>query len=180
MNAAEDNTHEDMRLTFESTGNPYFAWFVIDRCAEANKPLPTWVFTYLAQCAGRMLSMKAQQTSDLRKVLPWVLDFPKKRGPGNPLSPVGSPERLMFDLEFGIRVLRRDQDPVTARRDACNAVFRGKEAEVDDKTLLRWLLEDFNLRKAPKNSEQWKEAIRKELEPLRPTYERTKSRETLT
>jgi hypothetical protein len=125
MNAAEDNTHEDMRLTFESTGNPYFAWFEIDRCAEANTPLPQWVLVYLVQCAGRMLSMKAQQTSDLRKVLPWVLGFPKKRGPGNLLDPVGGPKRVFFTLEFGIRVLR-GEDTVTARRDACNAVFDGQ------------------------------------------------------
>jgi hypothetical protein len=175
MSAAEDNTHEDMRLTFESTGNPYLAWFVIDHCAEANKPLPAWVFTYLAQCAGRMLSEKARRPSDLRKVLPWVLGFPKQRGPGNPLDPVGGPERVLFTLEFGIRVLC-GEDPVTARRDACNAVFDGKEAEVDDKTLLRWTLEDFNLEKAPKNTEQWQEVIRKEFLPL---YEQTKSRETL-
>jgi hypothetical protein len=160
VSAPEDN--EDMRLTFESTGNPYFAWFVVDRCAGANKPLPAWVSTYLAQCAGRMLSEKARQPSDLRKVLPWVLGFPKQRGPGNPLDPVGSPERLLFCLEFGYRVLR-SQDPVTARRDACNAVFDSKKAEVDDKTLLRWTLEDFNLEKAPKNTEQWQEVIRRQF-----------------
>jgi hypothetical protein len=79
MSAPEDNTHEDMLRTFESTENPYFVWFEIDRCLEANKPLPTWVLAYLAQCAGRMLSEKARQTSDLRMVLPWVLGFPKKR-----------------------------------------------------------------------------------------------------
>jgi hypothetical protein len=152
---------------------------VIDRCAERNAPLPHWVLVYLAQSAGRMLSMKAQQTTDLRKVLPWVLGFPNKRGPGNLLDPVGGPRRVIFTLEFGARVLR-GEDPVGARRDACNAVFNGKEAEVDDKTLLRWTLEDFGLKKAPKNAEQWKDAIRKEFETLRPLYEQTKSRETLT
>jgi hypothetical protein len=101
MNTTEDNTYEDMRLTFESTGNPYFAWFVIDSCAERNAPLPHWVLVYLAQSAGRMLSMKAQQTSDLRKVLPWVLGFPNKRGPGNLLDPVGGPRRVTRAVSCG-------------------------------------------------------------------------------
>jgi hypothetical protein len=174
MSAPEDNTHEDMLRTFESTENPYFVWFEIDRCLEANKPLPTWVLAYLAQCAGRMLSEKARQTSDLRMVLPWVLGFPKKRGPGNLLDPVGGPERVLFTLEFGYRVLR-GQDPVSARRDACNAVFDGKEAEVDDKTLMRWTLEDFNLMKAPRSTEQWQEAIRREFETYAPIRMSTKN-----
>jgi len=34
---------EEMRLAFEKSGNPFFAWFVLNRCAEANEPIPAWV-----------------------------------------------------------------------------------------------------------------------------------------
>jgi hypothetical protein len=53
-------------------------------------------------------------------------------------------------------------DPVTARRNA-SEVLEGKAADVDDTTLQRWLLEEFNLEKAPANAEQWKNAIAQEI-----------------
>ena len=161
---------EEMRLAFEKSGNPFFAWFVLNRCAEANEPIPAWVGTYLAQCAGRMLSEKARRPSDLRKVLPWVLGFPKQSGRGNLLDPVNSRERIIFGLKFGLLVLA-GEDPVTARQNACNFAFNGKEAEADDTTLQRWIREDYFLEKAPKSAEQWKEAIVIDLLPL---YERIK------
>jgi hypothetical protein len=164
------STLEEMRLAFERSGNPFWVWFVLNHYVETNEPLPAWVSTYLTQCAGRMLSEKARRSSDLRKVLPWVFGFPKQSGRGNLLNPVNSRERLIFGIKFGLLVLG-GEDPVTARRNACNFAFDGKEAEVDDKTLQSWIREDFNLEKAPKSAEQWKEAIVKELLPL---YERIK------
>jgi hypothetical protein len=142
---------EIVRRTFEWSGNPYYVWYAIYDCINTNTTFPDWIVAYLSQCSERMMSEKAGRASDLRKVLPWVFGFPRKHGPGNLLNPQGNPERLSFALEFGTRVLN-GEDPVRARRDACNAVFDGKDAEVDDKTLVRWLLDVFGVKKAPKNT----------------------------
>jgi len=104
-----------------------------------------------------MLSSTARRTSDLRKHLPWVLGFPKKRGPGNLLDPDRAQQKTWFAFNFAAEI-RKGNDPVTARRNACDALD-GKAADVDDKTLRLWLLEEFNLKKAPANTEQWKKTI---------------------
>jgi len=153
---------EIVRKAFEESGNPYYAWEAIHHCIKANTPFPNWLIAYLAQCSKRMHSDKAVQTSDLRKVLPWILGFPTKRGPRHLLRPGYDPKRLRFVIQFG-RLIVQGKDPVTARRDACNAVFDGKDADVDDKTLVRWVLNAFSLKKAPKSTKQWKEAVRKNL-----------------
>jgi len=109
-----------------------------------------------------MLSNKAMQISDLRKILPWVFGFPEKHGPGRLLNPYLDSKQRDFALKFSELVLNGD-DPVTARREACNAVFDGKDADVDDKTLVRWLLKQLHLKKAPKSAKQWGEAAYKNV-----------------
>jgi hypothetical protein len=177
------------RLSFERSNNPYYAWYAIDVCIKDKKPLPNWLMPYLAQCSERMLSSAARQTRDLRKLLPWVLGFPpKKSGPGNVLAPDRAHKKMLFAFEFAVQIMEGN-DPVTARRKASD-VLDGKDANVDDKTLMRWLLEEFNLKKAPANAEQWENAIRQQEALFLPfmfdqLYRRlhfqfrTKSRETL-
>jgi len=75
------------RSFFERSGNPYYAWYAIELCATHKEPLPNWLMSYLTQCSVRMLSSKAREIDDLREVLPWVLGFPRKRGPGKLLDP---------------------------------------------------------------------------------------------
>jgi hypothetical protein len=147
-----------VRESFESSGNPWFVWNAINDCIKTNTRFPNWIVEYLGRCSGRMLSDKAQQTSDLGRILPWVFGFPTKRGPRN----LGHPGYAEFLIKFG-RLIVQGQDPVTARRDACNAVFDGKNAEVDDKTLVRWVKKGFSLKEAPRNTKQWKEVARKNL-----------------
>ena len=60
---------------WEETKNPYYAWEAINTCAKHKRQFPTWVVDYLAQCAERMLSNKARQSNDVRKILPSVLGF---------------------------------------------------------------------------------------------------------
>jgi hypothetical protein len=149
---------EAMRSLFERSGNPHYAWYAINLCSKDNTPFPNWLGAYLDQCSERMVSDKARQTSDLRTVLPWALGFPKKRGSGKLLNPYRDEKRLDFIIQFGTLILQ-GYDPATARRDACNNVFDGKAADVDDRTLMRWVLEDLDLKKAPGSAEQWENAV---------------------
>ena len=110
-----------------------------------------------------MVSEKSRKTSDLRKVLPRIFGFPKKKhGPGKLLDPFLSTKQLEFAVQFGILVLN-GENPVTARRDAYISVFDDTAADADDKTLMRWLFQNFDLKKAPKDAEQWKEVVYKFL-----------------
>jgi hypothetical protein len=160
---------DSARKSFEGTGNPHYVWKAI-RCCIENELLvfPPWLTIYLAQCSERMLSEKAMQTPDVRKVLPWVFGFPQKPGPGKLLNPYLGIERFRFAAEFARRVLD-GENLATARRDACNAAFTGKRAEVDDKTLKRWLLESFDFIETldftgtPESQRQWEEASYKFL-----------------
>jgi hypothetical protein len=95
-------------------------------------------------------------------------------------------QKTEFAFAFGVQIMEGN-DPVAARRNA-SEVLDGKAANVDDKTLMRWLLEEFNLKKAPATAEQWKNALRQQerwflplvLDQLarRIHFARTESRET--
>jgi hypothetical protein len=144
------------RQAFEAFGDPIYAWAALALCPD-QKPLPPWLMEYLVQCSKRMLSEKADQASDLRAILPWVLDFPTKR------AKKSWPDKIdlrtwKFVTEFGVRILQ-GEDPVAARQNACNDAFGSKRANVDDKTLVRWLHQAFLLKKAPKDAQQWKKIV---------------------
>jgi hypothetical protein len=148
---------------------------------KAKKPFPDWVAAYLAECANRMLSDIAKKTRDLRKVLPWILGFPRKRGPGNPLDINRDRHKSVFARQFALQLDKGD-DPSAARTNACNVIFEGKDANVDDRTLQRWLLEVFDLKKAPSNAEAWKKITNEYYDPLlravQDLMQRIKSRDT--
>jgi hypothetical protein len=100
---------------FRRSGNPVHAWTAIHFCIKAGngKRLPDWVIAYLAQCSERMISK--QGASDLRKILPEVLAFPKKRrGPGKPLRPGRDPDKETFTTKF-IEYVMQGDDPKVAR-----------------------------------------------------------------
>jgi hypothetical protein len=155
------------------TGNPYYAWMAIQVCIEHEKEFPDWVLAYLGECAERMMSDKARKEGrDIRKALPWIFGFPnvldpsqRKRGPGNMLDPYGGPDTLTFALRFAVR-LEQGEQPSAAMSNACNDVFDGREASADEKTLRRWLLKEFNLKKSPKTAEEWKKVARRHYRSL--------------
>jgi len=180
----------------KETFNPYYVWKTISVCIEHNKPFPEWVIAYLSQCSERMISDKAQKSKDLGRILPWIFDFPNKRGPGrllNPdpggalegrLYPIARPREVMFQAQFAFRVTFEGEEPPEAMRNACNFAFDKKTADkVDDKTLKRWLLKAFGLKKWPASAEKWKtirrQSYRHSIDSLLDHYERTKSRGTL-
>jgi hypothetical protein len=156
------------RAQLDETGNPYFAWTAIKVCIEHDRKFPEWVKAYLALCAERMDSDEAKEGGrDLRKVLPWIFGFPnvldptkRKHGPGNLLNPDGgNPDLMSFALKFAIK-LEQGEKVSAAVRNACNETLSGKTAEVDDKTLRRWLQKEFGLRRQPSNADGWKKAAR--------------------
>jgi hypothetical protein len=161
------------RQQLADTGNPYYAWRAVRDCIEHGIKFPEWLFAYLGECAERMLSDEAKKEGcDLRKALPGIFGFPnvldptqRKRGPGNMLDPEGDPDRLDFVLNFAMR-LERGQQPTAAMSDACNDVFDGKKADVDEKTLRRMLLKEFDLKKSPKTADEWKKVARERFGSL--------------
>lgn len=152
------------------TGNPYYAWKAIKLCIEHKKEFPNWLTVYLAQCAGRMMSDKAKEAGDLRKILPWIFGFPnlldptqRKPGPGNLLNPDHAPgwqDRKIFAAMFSVRLVAKGEDPLTAMRNACNDVFDGENANADEKTLRRWLKRQFGLKVWPSSADDWKAVVR--------------------
>jgi hypothetical protein len=172
--------------SFADTGNPYYAWMAIENCIKHKKEFPDLVISYLEQCVERMKSDKAKESADLRKVLPWIFGFPHvldptqgKRGPGNLLDPDREqvPDRMLFALRFATR-LEKGEDPPTAICNAYNDTFDEQAADADEKTLRRWLLKEFDLKKWPSNTEEWKKICREHYYSFFALLEGTKSRET--
>jgi len=157
---------EVLRYLFESSvnptnvGNPAHAWWAIYFCTQAGIPLPDWVIAYLGRCSKRMIEEHVD-TSDLRAVLPKVLEFPsvsnrrKKRGRGKPLNPYGRSDRFNFAMKFVLLILQ-GKDSKTARKDACIDTFSLEiTEEVEDATLVDWLVDALGLEKKPQNETEW-------------------------
>jgi hypothetical protein len=169
-------------LQLEDTGNPYYAWMAVRVCIEHKKEFPDWLLFYLGMCAEAIMSDKAKKAGDLGRVLPWVFGFPNvldptqcKREPGNLLDPNGDPDRKRFALKFWVR-LEEGETVLAAMRGAYDDVF--KNGDADDKTLERWLLKEFGLKKRPSDADGWKAAGREHYWSIW-EFLRTKSRETL-
>jgi hypothetical protein len=155
--------------------SPVFAWQAIQGCIRHKRPFPDWVTNYLGQCAermcdGRMQAERAKRADDVGKTLQWIFDFPKKKpGPGGLFDPNGELLKELgkgiFALNFAIR-LHQGEDPVEARGNAGNEFFPDK----DDKTLQRYLREEFRLKKLPRTIEEWIPVI--DLEHLLPITEK--------
>ncbi len=142
-----------MRAAAEKDSNPAYAWEVIDRCIRRKTVFPDWLIRYLARCAEWMLSDKAKDAREVRDVLPWVLGFADVRG--NALDTHRDQHKYAFALAFAIRIDKGEKRPA-ARLNAYNEVC--PQADVDDRTLQRWLHEVFGLKKKPSLAD-WNNAI---------------------
>jgi len=142
------------------TKNPYYTWDAINICARHKKQLPAWVMDCLGACAERMMSDKAQQSNDLRKILSWVLAFPIKRGPGKLLNPDYDPDdKMIFAIRFAIEI-EKGKKPSIARREATKYLPESRVDKIDDKTLQRWLIQVFDLANTPRSITEWKSVMR--------------------
>jgi hypothetical protein len=75
-------------------------------------------------------------------------------------SPVEARRNAYNDLFDGDVELEQGDSPVKARHNACNDVFDGDDADVDDKTLQRWLKRAFGLAALPRSAAAWKKITR--------------------
>lgn len=100
--------------------NPYYVWRAIHECTRRKREFDSWIVKYLAGCALRMLSENSKHAKDVRKILPWVLDFHnRKRGPGDyPLKPDGDEYIWMALAEYFAAEIEKGATPVEARQGA--------------------------------------------------------------
>jgi hypothetical protein len=149
---------------FQCTGNPYYAWWALNNCIKHKIEFPEWLIEYLGACAARMLSSEARAASDLREVLPSILGFPRKRGPGKLLDPDADPrDTLSFACRF-LREIAEGRELSDALKEA--AVATNCEA-TDDKTLRHWIQENFGLKEWPRDRREFIEKTRETLLDVR-------------
>jgi hypothetical protein len=147
---------EASRRAWKDTKNPLFVWEAIKTCTDQKWHLPKWVSGYLAQVAKRMTAEAARKNPDLRKVLPSILGFPKKkRGPGRLLDPNSVPEdRAIFALKFLIK-LKQGREPSQALAEACSEMDASFADNAGEETLWSWILEELCLTKKPRTKAEW-------------------------
>jgi hypothetical protein len=106
-----------------------------------------------------MLAPDAKKSSDLRKILPSILGFPAKRGPGKPLDPDHDPNDVTLLAIVFARAIQKGMDPSAARKEASKYLPRLRADKLDDKTLQVWLKNYFGLKKSPRTNHEWKRLL---------------------
>jgi hypothetical protein len=146
------------RGAWQRAGNPFFVWGAVAVCTEHKKPFPDWVMGYLRDVAQRMTSDDAAAATDLRAVLPGIMGFPTKPGPGHPLAR-DKDDALLFAGWFAIEIVDRGLEPTEALRKAAERL-PPEAADRDEKTLWRWLMKAVDLKRRPSTNAQWRAALR--------------------
>ena len=150
-----------LQSDWEDTKNPYFVWEAIEFCDAHQLEFPDWVRAYLASCARRMVSEDTVGASDLRKILPEVLGFPrKKRGPGNLLRPEGDGVEYMVQAMVFAVEIEKGAKPSVALHTASQSLGKKVADRIDDKTLLNKIKTFFRLKNATRTNADWKRDIR--------------------
>jgi hypothetical protein len=143
---------------WQKEGNPFFVWRAVAVCTEHKKPFPDWVMEYLGDVAQRMTSDDAAAATDLRAVLPGIMGFPAKPGPGHPLTRPKNDEVLLAGW-FAIEIVVNGLEPTEALRKAAERL-PPEAADRDEKTLWRWLMKAVDLKRRPSTNAQWRAALR--------------------
>jgi hypothetical protein len=146
------------RGAWQKEGNPVFVWYAVDFCIKYKKPFPDWVTDYLGDVAQRMTSDDAAAATDLRAVLPGIMGFPAKPGPGHPLTR-DKDEALLLAGRFAIEIVERGLEPTEALREAAK-LLPPEVADRDEKTLWRWLMKEVDLKRRPSTNAEWRAALR--------------------
>jgi hypothetical protein len=156
---------------------PVFTWGQIRDCIRHNEELSDWIKEYLVGCADRMLSVRARQSKDTRKELPWIFGFSGIKGGLDPFQALYR-DRLKrgFACHFAHWILegKEPEDAfVKARRDIYGNELLVKsihprhkrnqkqraageeKLNFSDKQLERDLQEEFQLKKLPRTKQEW-------------------------
>jgi len=172
--AFERDPDRELRMfqKLAAIGGPYFTWWTIQICIRHKIEFPDWVIDYLGKCADRIRSDKAERAAsiDVRKTLLWIFGFPKKKkaGPTRLFGPVGPGVQALkdhFAVDFAVRV-HNGEGPVEARGNAGEAYLPG----ADDRTLQRYLLEVFKLKKMPSTFDEWMSVFDRHLMAIATRY----------
>jgi hypothetical protein len=155
-------------LEKRETRNPVDYWKAIKGCVKFNRKFPPSVTAYLGRCADRMLSEEAERPRDVRKMLLWILGFPKKgMGTGSPLDRSDDAflamQKRWFAFNFVERLSRFDQgDKLSeARKDAGYDVFMTNKK---DEILRRYLREEFRVKELPSTIKEWQPVMELRLD----------------
>lgn len=93
-----------LRVGFDETASPAFAWQSYLCCREAHRPVEDWVLAYLDGCAAGLVILARTPPNDIRKAVTEAVGFGSGRGRGNPLTDA---QRLERDIEIYKRVRER-------------------------------------------------------------------------
>jgi hypothetical protein len=149
-------------MEWNRTGNPVHVWAAIEQCIWEKLEFPEWVTAYLLDTGRRMRSPEAQESTDLRVVLPKIIGFPPKSQRGRyPLRPYSDADdvRMDFACEFAAEI-KNGAKPIDALHDSCRVLDLKTGDKVDDKTLRGWVKEFFELMKWPRTNAGWRLVIR--------------------
>jgi hypothetical protein len=161
--AHSHNRHPPSRLSklhgeWLRSGNPLFAWEAMRFCAETKCAFPDWVSEYLGDCANRM--PPDAKNLDVRKMLPSVLGFPRKRGPRKACSlgdDMAAAEQFLLAHVFAYAI-EQGCSPTRATAEAASLLGRDY-ADRDERTLMALIARHFNLAKVPRSRAAWTQAL---------------------
>jgi hypothetical protein len=144
---------------WEQSHNPYFAWKAIQYCTQRKIDFPDWVRDYLAECAQRMVSPSAAEASDVRKVLPRIMGFASKRGPGTPLRPEGKEDQYFDAALCFAREIAKGASPTVAIQTAFETLAPEVADKMDHRTLRSHIKKFFEATGSLRTWEDWRDAI---------------------
>jgi hypothetical protein len=160
--SAPENRLTLLYKSWRDSGNPFHVWLAIDLCAKKQLGVPIWIHNYLAECAERMMeAARSKGSQDVRKILPSVLGFQSKRGPGYPLRPDASESDYLLavaTLKFAHAILNGCK-PSDALDYASMVLETSMGYKTDDKTLLGHIKRFLGVEKAPRSHSSWKTFI---------------------
>jgi hypothetical protein len=143
---------------WQNDGSPISVWWAVAACAKYKKPFPDWVMDYLGDVAQRMTSDDAKAATDLRAVLPGIMGFPAKPGPGHALAR-RKDDALLLAGWFAIEIVDGGLEPTEALREAATHL-PPEVASHDERTLWRWVMQQVDLKCRPRTNAEWRAALR--------------------
>jgi hypothetical protein len=146
---------------WENSANPVYLWKVIAVCTKHDRPVPKAVMRYLGQVAQRMDEMKEEK--DLRKVLPGIVGFSMRRGPGRPLDLDDNcdPHVVFLPILFWSELERGRRVKEALRNAATNEAVPQRFADAEDPTLKRWIASVIQLDgPLPRTEAEWRAVLR--------------------